>query len=72
MSSNVIDITARLTSAEPKCGCTRHRFEAVIGRAQAHLDQSPLLVPRTALESVIADIGKTLEAVLTPKAGARP
>lgn len=72
MSTNVIDITARLASAKPQCGCTRHMFQAVMGRAQSQLDQSPLLLPRDVLESVIADIGRTLESVLTPEAGVRP
>ncbi|RNM13293.1 hypothetical protein EFL26_15890 [Nocardioides pocheonensis] len=71
MSTNVIDLTARLQQSPAPCGCTRHMFEAVMERAQSQLGGS-LLVSRDVLEGVIADIGVTLEAVLTPSQGMRP
>lgn len=72
MTANVIDLTARLSRRPTPCGCTRHMFEAVIERAQATIEDGSLLVGRDVVEAVIADIGRTLEAVLVPSSGVRP
>jgi hypothetical protein len=66
MNAEIVDLT-RLLFPDPRCGCTRHMFEAAIDRAQVTLSRSysSRVIGAAEFDVVLADFKRTLEVVLT-------
>jgi hypothetical protein len=66
MSATVADLVSRIRNRPPACGCPRHLLEALTARALHELagTEGEMLVTRTVVEHLVADLVSTVEAAL--------